>query len=56
VVLDGYVRVSAVAGRSGERFMSPALQREQVEGWAALHGHMLGEVFDELDQSGARPD
>src|SRR3954468_6079456 len=56
VVLDGYVRVSQVAGRSGERFISPAVQREQIEGWAKLHGHRLAAVHRELDQSGARAD
>jgi hypothetical protein len=29
MALDGYVRVSQVAGRGGERFISPAVQREQ---------------------------
>jgi DNA invertase Pin-like site-specific DNA recombinase len=56
MLLDGYVRVSQVAGRSGESFISPAVQREQVEGWAKLHGHLVGRIFEELDQSGARSD
>jgi DNA invertase Pin-like site-specific DNA recombinase len=56
VVLDGYVRVSQVRGREGERFISPAVQREQIEGWIALRGARLGEVFEELDESGARAD
>jgi DNA invertase Pin-like site-specific DNA recombinase len=54
VVVDGYVRVSQVRGRKGERFMSPTLQREQIFGWAAAHGTRIGELFEELDQSGAR--
>ena len=54
--LDGYIRVSQVAGREGERFTSPDLQREQIELWARLHGVELGEIFEELDQSGARAD
>ncbi|MGI8593640.1 MAG: recombinase family protein [Solirubrobacteraceae bacterium] len=33
--------------------MSPALQRERIEGWAKLQGAALGEVFEELDESGA---
>jgi hypothetical protein len=56
VVLDGYVRVSQVRGRRGERFMSPALQRDQILDWAARHGARIGELFEELDQSGARRD
>jgi DNA invertase Pin-like site-specific DNA recombinase len=54
VVVDGYVRVSQVRGREGERFMSPTLQREQIFGWAASHAVQIGELFEELDQSGAR--
>jgi hypothetical protein len=45
-----------VRGRDGERFISPAVQREQIEGWIALRGARLGEVFEELDESGARAD
>ncbi len=56
VVLDGYVRVSQVRGREGERFISPAVQRQQIEGWVALRDARLGEVFEELDESGARAD
>lgn len=56
MIIDGYVRVSQVAGRSGERFISPDVQREQIEGWAKLHGHLVGRIFEELDQSGARRD
>jgi DNA invertase Pin-like site-specific DNA recombinase len=56
VLLDGYVRVSQVGGRHGESFISPALQREQIQGWAKLHGALIGEVFEELDQSGGRKD
>jgi hypothetical protein len=56
VVLDAYVRVSQVRGRQGVRFLSPALQREQILGWAARHGVRIGEVFEELDRSGARRD
>jgi hypothetical protein len=55
VVVDGYVRVSKVRGRSGDRFMSPTLQREQIFGWAGSHGARVADVFEDLDQSGARP-
>jgi DNA invertase Pin-like site-specific DNA recombinase len=50
--LDGYVRVSAVRGRQGDSFISPAVQRERIAAWLTAHGHELGEVFEELDESG----
>ena len=56
MILDGYIRVSQVAGRSGESFISPAVQREQIERWAAAHGVLIGEVLEELDESGGRRD
>jgi hypothetical protein len=34
--MDGYVRVSRVAGREGPGYISPSVQREQIEGWAKL--------------------
>jgi DNA invertase Pin-like site-specific DNA recombinase len=55
-LVDGYVRVSIVGDRSGERFISPSIQREQIEGWAKLRGVEIGEIFEELDESGARAD
>jgi hypothetical protein len=33
MLVDGYVRVSQVAARSGECFISPAVKRDQIEGW-----------------------
>jgi DNA invertase Pin-like site-specific DNA recombinase len=56
VLIDGYIRVSQVRNRHGDRFISPAVQREQIEGWAKLNGVVIGEVFEELDESGARRD
>ena len=56
MLVDGYIRVSQVSGRSGARFISPLVQREQIEGWAKLNGALIGEVFEELDESGARRD
>ena len=50
--LDGYVRVSQVRGREGESFISPSVQRERIAAWLTAHGHGLGELFEELDQSG----
>src|SRR4051794_24837085 len=54
--VDGYVRVSRVGGRRGERFISPAVQRELIESWAAARGLRVLEVFEELDESGGRAD
>jgi DNA invertase Pin-like site-specific DNA recombinase len=56
LLLDGYIRVSQVAGREGESFISPGVQREQIEGWARAHGATLAHVYEELDESGARGD
>jgi DNA invertase Pin-like site-specific DNA recombinase len=56
VLLDGYVRVSQIAGRGGERFISPGVQRDQIRSWAKANNAQIGEVFEELDQSGARSD
>lgn len=56
MLVDGYVRVSTVRGRSGESFISPAVQREQIEAWAKLNGATIGEIFEELDESGGRSD
>lgn len=53
-VMDGYIRVSDVGGRAGERFQSPEEQRQALEAWARLNGVTLGEVVTELDVSGAR--
>jgi DNA invertase Pin-like site-specific DNA recombinase len=51
--LDGYVRVSRVAGRGGDTFISPTVQRERLEAWCHAHGHELARVNEELDVSGA---
>jgi DNA invertase Pin-like site-specific DNA recombinase len=54
--VDGYVRVSQVGKRKGERFISPAVQRELIESWAAMRGARVLEVFEELNESGGRED
>jgi DNA invertase Pin-like site-specific DNA recombinase len=56
LLLDGYIRVSQVAGREGESFISPGVQRDQIEAWAKAHGATLANVYEELDESGARGD
>jgi len=56
--LDGYIRVSRVGGRVGESFISPEVQREQIEMWAKLMSAQIIEWHTDLDQSGgtmARP-
>jgi site-specific DNA recombinase len=52
--LAGYVRVSRVAGRSGERFISPDVQRERCEAVAVAGGHKIVRWFEDLDESGAK--
>jgi site-specific DNA recombinase len=50
--LDGYIRVSRVGGRSGESFISPEVQREQIARYADSHGHEVVAWHEDLDQSG----
>ena len=50
--LDAYIRVSKVGGRSGESFISPAVQRERIGSWAEAHGHTLTWHEPEMDVSG----
>ena len=52
--MDQYVRVSRVAGRSGESFISPDLQREQGAAWASSRGVEVTVVHEDLDQSGGK--
>jgi DNA invertase Pin-like site-specific DNA recombinase len=56
LAVDGYVRVSKVGHRKGERFISPAVQREAINGWALARGARVLEIFEELDESGGRDD
>src|SRR5262245_11440579 len=51
---DGYIRVSRRAGREGESFISPAVQRQKIADWAALHDVEVVQWWAEIDQSGAR--
>lgn len=50
----GYVRVSAVMGREGDSFMSPDLQREKIEAWAAYRDYTIVGYYVDLDVSGRR--
>src|SRR3954454_2926739 len=54
--LDAYVRVSAVRGRAGQSFISPDVQRERIEAWAAAHDHRIARTWEELDVSGSTVD
>ena len=51
----GIIRVSKTAGREGERFHSPELQREHIDEDCERWGLELVEVFEELDTSGGKP-
>src|SRR5436190_8415655 len=51
---DGYIRVSRRAGREGESFISPEVQRKRIQGWADLHGVEIVQWWEEIDQSGAK--
>ena len=51
---DGYVRVSRRAGREGESFISPEVQRKKIADWAALHDVEIVAWWEEIDQSGAK--
>jgi DNA invertase Pin-like site-specific DNA recombinase len=54
--LDGYIRVSQVAGRKGDRFQSPGAQRSSIEGWAKAHGVKIAMIHEDLDRSGGTMD
>ena len=54
--MDGYIRVSQVGGREGERFMSPDMQREAVTGWANTHGVHIAAWHEDMTQSGGTMD
>jgi DNA invertase Pin-like site-specific DNA recombinase len=54
VTADGYVRVSRRAGREGESFISPDVQRKKITEWGRLHGVEVVNWWEEIDQSGAK--
>jgi len=51
---DGYIRVSRRAGREGESFISPEVQRKKITAWAKLHEVEIVHWWEEIDQSGAK--
>jgi DNA invertase Pin-like site-specific DNA recombinase len=52
--LDGYIRVSSIAGREGESFISPDLQREKIAAWAKAHDAEIIHWEQDLDVSGGK--
>lgn len=52
----GYVRVSSVGGRKGEKFHSPDDQAAVIKAWAAARRQPLTLLTPELDESGGRVD
>jgi DNA invertase Pin-like site-specific DNA recombinase len=52
VKLDGYIRVSRVAGREGESFISPDVQRERIMAHAKANGFEIAQWHEDLDVSG----
>jgi hypothetical protein len=44
MLVDGYVRVAQVRGRSRPQFISPSEQAGQIRDWAALHGYTVANV------------
>ena len=52
--LDAYIRVSRVAGREGEAFISPTAQREKITKFVDLHGHRVARWHEDLDQPGSK--
>jgi DNA invertase Pin-like site-specific DNA recombinase len=51
---DGYIRVSRRAGREGESFIAPEVQRKKIADWAKLHEVEIVQWWEEIDQSGAK--
>src|SRR5687767_3604851 len=52
--VDGYIRVSKVGKRRGERFISPRVQATAIKTWAASRGACVMQIFEELDEPGTR--
>jgi site-specific DNA recombinase len=54
--VDAYIRVSRVAGRKGESFISLDEQRRAIEAYAAAHKIEIADWHQDLDQSGGTLD
>lgn len=53
---DGYIRVSRVMGREGPGYISPAVQREAIERWAAYRNAEIIAWHVDEDESGGTQD
>jgi DNA invertase Pin-like site-specific DNA recombinase len=51
--LAGYVRVSHVGGRTGDRFHSPTEQIDEIAAWARRSKHIVEMLAPELDAKGS---
>ena len=54
--MDGYVRVSRVAGREGAAYISPAVQREAIQRWAKYRDVTIVHWETDEDESGGTQD
>jgi site-specific DNA recombinase len=54
--LDGYIRISRTGGRSGESFISPTVQREQIAAYATARGYTIAKWHEDPDVSGGTLD
>jgi DNA invertase Pin-like site-specific DNA recombinase len=52
VKLIGYIRVSRVAGRNGDEFISPDVQRQAITTHAKANGHKIVKWAQDRDESG----
>jgi DNA invertase Pin-like site-specific DNA recombinase len=50
----GIIRVSKVAGREGESFASPSVQRQRIESVCKANGWELTKILEEMDVSGGK--
>lgn len=50
----GYVRVSQVGDRAGDSFLSPELQREKIEAWAAYRDYRIVGWYVDLDRPASK--
>jgi len=50
--MDGYIRVSRKMGREGPGYISPKIQREAIERWAAYRGVKIVRWHVDEDESG----
>lgn len=54
--MDGYIRVSRVAGREGAGYISPKIQRESIERWATFRNIEIVAWHVDEDESGGTQD